>query len=57
MIQAGNLYVVSWTVTDYFIRRPDPEEYLRYLDHGVRLARWLSRRRPETAEAIARHRV
>ena len=41
MIQAGNLYVLDWTLEEFYTVRPDAEEYLRYLRHGVRSLKWL----------------
>jgi homoserine kinase type II len=52
LIEAANLYVLSWTIGDFFRFRPAPAEYLRYLRHGVRLARWLEDRREELAGLI-----
>jgi len=44
MINAGNIYVIYWTLRDYFGKDVDPEEYLVYLRHGVAFARWFSAR-------------
>jgi homoserine kinase type II len=41
MLLAGNLYVLDWTVGEYYSTYPDAEEYLRYLQHGVRSLGWL----------------
>jgi homoserine kinase type II len=41
MIVASNLYVLDWTIGEFFTARPDAEEYLRYLQHGIRALRWL----------------
>jgi homoserine kinase type II len=35
MIAAGNLYVLNWTIQDYYHKDVDPQEYLVYLRHGV----------------------
>ena len=40
LINAGNIYVLYWTLRDYFGKPVDPEEYLIYLRHGVSFARW-----------------
>ncbi len=45
MIQASNLYVLNWDVDDYYIKKPNPFEYLIYLQHSVRLMRWLEENR------------
>jgi homoserine kinase type II len=39
LIDAANIYVLYWTLRDYFGKEVDPEEYLIYLRHGVRFAR------------------
>jgi len=41
MIKASNLYVLNWDVDDYYIKKPNPYEYLIYLQHNVRVMRWL----------------
>lgn len=35
MIAAGNLYILNWTIQDYYHKDVDPREYLVYLRHGV----------------------
>jgi len=43
MIQASNLYVLNWTIEDFYNSvEPDPREYLMYLQHGVRTITWLN---------------
>ncbi len=41
MILASNLYVLDWTIGEFYTARPDAEEYLRYLQHGINSLRWL----------------
>jgi hypothetical protein len=41
MILASSLYVLDWTIGEFYTARPDAEEYLRYLQHGIRALRWL----------------
>jgi homoserine kinase type II len=57
LIQAGNLYVLYWTVRDFYARDVDPAEYLIYLEHSLHSARWLlspgNRRQLEAALAEA----
>jgi homoserine kinase type II len=40
MINAGNLYVLHWTVLDYFAKDVDQTEYVAFLDHSLRFAAW-----------------
>lgn len=40
MINAGNLYVMHWTILDYFAKDVDAEEYLAFLDHSLNFAGW-----------------
>ncbi len=40
MLNAGNLYVLHWTVLDYFAKDVDPVEYLVFLDHSLNFSRW-----------------
>jgi len=44
MIGASNLYVLNWTVEDFYSSEADQHEYLIYLQHGIRLIRWLESR-------------
>ena len=41
MMSASNLYVLNWTVEDFYAQEADPNEYLIFLRHGVHLIRWL----------------
>jgi len=41
MIKAGNLYVLNWDLDDYYIKKPNPFEYLIYLQHNVRVMGWV----------------
>jgi homoserine kinase type II len=43
MIHMGNLWVLNWTLDDFYNLNPDPLQYLKYLRHGVRSGRWLER--------------
>jgi homoserine kinase type II len=40
LIAAANLYVLYWSLRDYFGREVDAEEYLVYLRHSVNFIRW-----------------
>ena len=41
MILASNAYVLDWTIGEFYTTHPDAEKYARYLQHGVRLMKWL----------------
>jgi len=43
LINAGNAYVIYWTLRDYFNKEVDPNEYLLYLKHSIYFARWFDR--------------
>ena len=40
LINAGNLYVLNWTILDFYGKDVDPQEYLIYLRHSVNFIRW-----------------
>lgn len=40
MICASNLYVLNWTIEDYYHKEVDPDEYLVFLEHGVNFIKW-----------------
>ncbi len=50
MINAGNLYILHWTVMDYFAKDVDPAEYLVFLDHSLNFTRWYEQ--PGNCEAL-----
>ena len=41
MLRMGNLWVLNWTLDDFYNLNPDPKQYLKYLRHGVRSGKWL----------------
>ncbi len=43
MVSAGNIYVIYWTIREYFRKDVDPQEYLVYLKHHVAFIRWFNR--------------
>jgi hypothetical protein len=57
LIQAGNVYILYWTIRDYFGKPVDPAEFLVYLEHNLNSSRWLctpeNRRQLEAALAQA----
>jgi homoserine kinase type II len=44
MIGASNLYVLNWTIVDFYGKEVQLHEYLIYLQHGVHTMRWLGDR-------------
>jgi homoserine kinase type II len=44
MIRAGNLYVLNWTLLDYYGKTVNPEEYLQYLQHSLETIKWFTAR-------------
>jgi len=51
LIDAGNIYVINWTIRDYYGKDVDAQEYLTYLYHHVAYARWSAR--PANRERLA----
>ena len=43
LINASNLYVLNWTVLDYYAKEVDPREYLIYLRHSLNFMLWFGR--------------
>ncbi len=41
LIGASNIYILNWTIEDYYSASEKPLKNLLYLQHGVRLMRWL----------------
>jgi len=50
MVNAGNLYVLHWTVLDYFSKDVDPAEYLTFLDHSLHFIEWYEQ--PNNGQAL-----
>jgi homoserine kinase type II len=42
MINASNIYVLNWTIEDFYHKSVDPQEYLPFLAHAVEFIRWLA---------------
>jgi hypothetical protein len=42
MINLGNLYILNWTVTDYYTNPVDVDEYLVYLRHSINFSHWFA---------------
>lgn len=44
MINLGNLFILNWTVTDFYATSADADEYLQYLQHSINFCRWFTTR-------------
>jgi homoserine kinase type II len=55
MILAANACIIDWTLDDYYEFRPDPDEYLRYLRHGVNLMKWLETNWTKLNRLVEKH--
>ncbi|MGW8143770.1 MAG: phosphotransferase [Anaerolineales bacterium] len=42
MITLANLYILNWTISDFYAKEVDPAEYLVYLRHGINFIRHAS---------------
>jgi homoserine kinase type II len=40
LINASNLYVLNWTILDFYSKDVDPQEYLAFLAHSINFTRW-----------------
>ena len=56
MIVAGNAYILDWIRGEFCETRPDADEFLRYLRHGVKLMKWLERNWTSLKNLILRRR-
>ena len=54
MIKASNIYILNWDVDDYYIKKPNPFEYLIYLQHNVRTMRWIENNWKSLVDTISR---
>jgi homoserine kinase type II len=53
MLAAANLYVLHWTLVDFYsIENPDDDEYLVYLNHGLKLMDWIEAQKDQIAGLI-----
>ncbi len=50
LVNVGNLYVLNWTILDYFNKDVDPVEYLVFLDHSLNFTLWYER--PANQQAL-----
>jgi homoserine kinase type II len=53
MLAAANLFVLHWTIVDFYnIENPDADEYMVYLNHGLKLMKWIEAQKDEIAGLI-----
>ena len=57
MIHMGNLIVIDWILSQFYSTGPDPQKYLKYLEHSVSLNLWLERNRKALLSCIQRHSI
>ena len=57
MILAGTLYVLHWTISEYYTVLPDSDEFVRYLKHGVRSIKWFKHNWNKLDEIVARRMI
>ena len=57
MILAGTLYVLHWTICEFYTILSDPDEYVRYLKHGVRSIKWFEHNWSRLVEVVERNNV
>jgi homoserine kinase type II len=42
LLASANLYVLHWTIVDFYsLDNPDDAEYMKFLNHGLRLMGWI----------------
>jgi len=52
MINLGNLFILNWTVRDFYAIDADPHEYLVYLAHSIQFSRWFELRGWEVIQEL-----
>jgi homoserine kinase type II len=53
MLAAANLYVLHWTLVDFYsIENPDEDEYLVFLNHGLKLMDWIEAHKDPIAAMV-----
>ena len=52
MINLGNLYILNWTIMDYYAKHVDVDEYLVYLHHSINFSHWFATRSQKTIQNI-----
>ena len=53
MLAAANLYVLHWTLVDFYSSEdPDEDEYMVYLNHGLKLMAWIEAHKDQIAGRV-----
>ncbi|MGD2185694.1 MAG: phosphotransferase [Desulfobacterales bacterium] len=53
MLAAANLFVLHWTIVDFYsIENPDEDEYLVFLNHGLKLMQWIEAQKDQIVGLI-----
>jgi len=53
MLAAANLFVLHWTIIDFYnVEDPDDAEYRVYLNHGLKLMKWVEAQKDQLAGII-----
>jgi homoserine kinase type II len=53
MLAAANLFVLHWTIVDFYsVENPDEDEYMLYLNHGLKLMDWIEAQNAQIAGII-----
>ena len=51
MLMAANLFVLQWTINDYYaVTEPDNDAYGYYFEHGFSIMNWI----PQQVDLIGR---
>ena len=53
LLAAANLFVLHWTIVDFYsLDNPDDAEYMKYLNHGLRLMGWIEAKKDHIDKII-----
>jgi homoserine kinase type II len=55
LLNAANLYVLNWTILDFYAKDVDAQEYIAFLEHSIRFTLWMEQadHRRELEEMLA----
>jgi homoserine kinase type II len=53
MLAAGNLYVLHWTIVDFYsLEGPDDDQYTKFINHGLNLMNWIETQKSHIARTL-----